>query len=47
MIFKGFVPGLIGTVNGSIQFACYNFLKDYRCASLGLPLDHKLVIAII
>jgi len=41
-LYRGFLPGLLGTVNGSIQFACYNFMKDYRCASLGLGFNDKL-----
>ncbi|KAI6205316.1 Mitochondrial folate transporter/carrier [Aphelenchoides besseyi] len=41
-LYKGFLPGLVGTINGSIQFAIYNFLKDRRCASLGLAADAKL-----
>jgi len=41
-LYKGFVPGLVGCGNGSIQFACYNFLKDYRRASLGLKFNDRL-----
>ncbi|KAI6191762.1 hypothetical protein M3Y97_00263000 [Aphelenchoides bicaudatus] len=40
--YRGFTPGLFGNVNGSLQFALYNFLKDWRCSSKKLPLDHKL-----
>ncbi|CAD5229240.1 unnamed protein product [Bursaphelenchus okinawaensis] len=40
--YKGFVPGLIGTVNGSIQFAIYNFLKDQRTQYLNIPNDTQL-----
>ncbi|KAI6183137.1 hypothetical protein M3Y97_00456200 [Aphelenchoides bicaudatus] len=40
--YKGFTPGLFGHVTASLQFAFYNLLKDWRCASRGLSLDHQL-----
>uniref|UniRef100_A0A914NFA1 Mitochondrial carrier protein n=1 Tax=Meloidogyne incognita TaxID=6306 RepID=A0A914NFA1_MELIC len=40
--YKGYIPGLIGTTNGAVQFAIYNRLKDYRCHSLGLAQDSQL-----
>lgn len=41
-LYKGFTPGLIGTLNGSIQFALYNSMKKWRCAYLGLPEESRL-----
>uniref|UniRef100_A0A1I8C175 Mitochondrial folate transporter/carrier n=1 Tax=Meloidogyne hapla TaxID=6305 RepID=A0A1I8C175_MELHA len=40
--YKGYIPGLMGTTNGAVQFAIYNRLKDYRCHSLGLAQDSQL-----
>ncbi|CAD5234527.1 unnamed protein product [Bursaphelenchus xylophilus] len=40
--YKGFVPGLLGTVNGSIQFAIYNFLKHQRTSYLQISNDTPL-----
>lgn len=40
--YKGYVPGLLGTMNGAIQFAIYNWFKDTRCHQLGLAQDTQL-----
>uniref|UniRef100_A0AC34RLF7 Mitochondrial folate transporter/carrier n=1 Tax=Panagrolaimus sp. JU765 TaxID=591449 RepID=A0AC34RLF7_9BILA len=40
--YKGYLPSLFGAVHGSIQFAVYNHLKDYRCRILNIPKDSKL-----
>jgi hypothetical protein len=40
---QGYVPGLIGTLNGAVQFAIYNWLKDWRCQKLGIARDSQLV----
>uniref|UniRef100_A0A7E4VTS8 ADP,ATP carrier protein n=1 Tax=Panagrellus redivivus TaxID=6233 RepID=A0A7E4VTS8_PANRE len=40
--YKGFVPGLWGTLNGSIQFAIYNHLKAWRCRQLDVESDAGL-----
>ncbi|CAG9539812.1 unnamed protein product [Cercopithifilaria johnstoni] len=41
-LYKGFTPGLIGTLHGAIQFMLYNRFKDNRLKHLGLPADHTL-----
>uniref|UniRef100_A0A914C3P2 Mitochondrial folate transporter/carrier n=1 Tax=Acrobeloides nanus TaxID=290746 RepID=A0A914C3P2_9BILA len=41
-LYKGFIPGLVGTVNGAIQFAIYNYLKDWRCRLKNIPQDSPL-----
>lgn len=41
--YRGYVPGLLGTVNGSFQFAIYNYLKDWRCKHLKMAQDSQLV----
>jgi solute carrier family 25 folate transporter 32 len=40
--YRGFVPALFGTLNGAIQFAIYNYLKDWRYRSNGLSHDTPL-----
>uniref|UniRef100_A0A7E4VWB1 Mitochondrial folate transporter/carrier n=1 Tax=Panagrellus redivivus TaxID=6233 RepID=A0A7E4VWB1_PANRE len=40
--YKGFVPGLWGSLYNSIQFAIYNHLKAWRCRQLGVENDTKL-----
>ncbi|KAL3091203.1 hypothetical protein niasHS_004137 [Heterodera schachtii] len=40
--YKGYVPGLFGTINGAVQFALYNWLKDWRCRARGIPRDSQL-----
>lgn len=42
-LYKGLVPGLLGTVNGAVQFALYNFLKHERNALAGDSFDAPLV----
>ncbi|CAI5452068.1 unnamed protein product [Caenorhabditis angaria] len=41
-LYRGFVPGIIGTTHGSIQFAAYNWMKDKRCQMLEKPKDSYL-----
>uniref|UniRef100_A0A183EZR5 Solute carrier family 25 member 43 n=1 Tax=Gongylonema pulchrum TaxID=637853 RepID=A0A183EZR5_9BILA len=41
-LYKGFTPGVIGTVHGAIQFMLYNRFKDDRLRRLGLSPDHIL-----
>ncbi|KAI1724108.1 mitochondrial carrier protein [Ditylenchus destructor] len=40
--YRGFIPGLLGTTNGAIQFALYNYMKDLRCSYLRIPTDSPL-----
>ncbi|KAI3420792.1 hypothetical protein GPALN_014413 [Globodera pallida] len=40
--YRGFLPGLFGTLNGAVQFAIYNWLKDWRCQARGIPRDSQL-----
>uniref|UniRef100_A0A915E086 Mitochondrial folate transporter/carrier n=1 Tax=Ditylenchus dipsaci TaxID=166011 RepID=A0A915E086_9BILA len=40
--YRGFIPGLMGTTNGAIQFAIYNQMKDVRCKYLNLEQDSEL-----
>ncbi|KAI1712153.1 mitochondrial carrier protein domain-containing protein [Ditylenchus destructor] len=40
--YRGFIPGLLGTTNGAIQFALYNYMKDWRCSYLRIPTDSPL-----
>ncbi|KHJ79878.1 hypothetical protein OESDEN_20460 [Oesophagostomum dentatum] len=35
-LYRGFVPGLIGTAHGALQFMIYNRMKVWRCQRLGL-----------
>ncbi|VDN00884.1 unnamed protein product [Thelazia callipaeda] len=41
-LYKGFVPGVIGTLHGAIQFMLYNRFKDDRLKRLDLPSNHIL-----
>ncbi|VDK73480.1 unnamed protein product [Litomosoides sigmodontis] len=41
-LYRGFTPGIIGTVHGAIQFMLYNRFKDDRLKHLGLPDNHIL-----
>uniref|UniRef100_A0A914QUY4 Uncharacterized protein n=1 Tax=Panagrolaimus davidi TaxID=227884 RepID=A0A914QUY4_9BILA len=41
--YRGFVPALFGTLNGAIQFAIYNYLKDWRYRTKKIPRDTPLV----
>ncbi|CAB3403994.1 unnamed protein product [Caenorhabditis bovis] len=41
-LYRGFVPGIIGTTHGAIQFAIYNWMKDKRCEMRGIPKDSFL-----
>lgn len=47
LIFQGFLPGVIGTIHGALQFMLYNRFKDDRLRRLGLPPDQILVPLII
>lgn len=38
-LYKGFLPGTIGTAHGALQFMLYNLFKERRFRSLGLPPD--------
>uniref|UniRef100_A0AC34FUU0 Mitochondrial folate transporter/carrier n=1 Tax=Panagrolaimus sp. ES5 TaxID=591445 RepID=A0AC34FUU0_9BILA len=40
--YRGFVPALFGTLNGAIQFAIYNYLKDWRYKTQNLSRDTPL-----
>ncbi|KAK6751683.1 hypothetical protein RB195_003228 [Necator americanus] len=35
-LYRGFVPGLIGTTHGALQFMIYNRMKVWRCHQLDL-----------
>ncbi|VDK56114.1 unnamed protein product [Anisakis simplex] len=41
-LYKGFVPGLLGTGHGALQFMLYNYLKDSHYRKLGVTSDYKL-----
>ncbi|VDK88747.1 unnamed protein product [Onchocerca ochengi] len=41
-LYRGFAPGVIGTIHGAIQFMLYNRFKDDRLKRLGLPANHIL-----
>ncbi|VDP18166.1 unnamed protein product [Onchocerca flexuosa] len=41
-LYRGFTPGVIGTIHGAIQFMLYNRFKDERLKRLGLPANHIL-----
>ncbi|VDM41589.1 unnamed protein product [Toxocara canis] len=41
-LYKGFVPGLLGTVHGALQFMLYNYFKDTHYRRLGVSSDYKL-----
>uniref|UniRef100_A0A0N4ZQM4 Mitochondrial folate transporter/carrier n=1 Tax=Parastrongyloides trichosuri TaxID=131310 RepID=A0A0N4ZQM4_PARTI len=52
-LYKGFVPGMFGTLHGSIQWMVYNFLKIKRCHYLGVAenthlntFDYLLILTI-
>uniref|UniRef100_A0A0K0E0C5 Mitochondrial carrier protein n=1 Tax=Strongyloides stercoralis TaxID=6248 RepID=A0A0K0E0C5_STRER len=40
--YKGFVPGMFGTLHGSIQWMVYNFMKGKRCHYLGIDSNSQL-----
>ncbi|EYC11382.1 hypothetical protein Y032_0050g1888 [Ancylostoma ceylanicum] len=41
-LYRGYVPGLIGTTHGALQFMIYNRMKVWRCHRLGLAEDAHL-----
>ncbi|PIO69034.1 hypothetical protein TELCIR_09160 [Teladorsagia circumcincta] len=41
-LYRGFVPGLFGTVHGALQFMIYNRMKAWRCERDGLVKDAPL-----
>uniref|UniRef100_A0A1I8EN05 Mitochondrial carrier protein n=1 Tax=Wuchereria bancrofti TaxID=6293 RepID=A0A1I8EN05_WUCBA len=41
-LYRGFTPGVVGTIHGAIQFMLYNRFKDNRLKRLGLPANHIL-----
>ncbi|EFO23884.1 hypothetical protein LOAG_04603 [Loa loa] len=41
-LYRGFTPGVIGTIHGAIQFMLYNRFKDDQLKRLGLPANHIL-----
>ncbi|KAM3727541.1 Mitochondrial folate transporter/carrier [Dirofilaria immitis] len=41
-LYRGFTPGVIGTIHGAIQFMLYNRFKDDRLKRLELPANHIL-----
>ncbi|CAJ0954970.1 unnamed protein product, partial [Mesorhabditis belari] len=44
-LYRGFLPGLFGTTHGAVQFMIYDWLKDWRCAQLGIGKNSKLGVA--
>ncbi|KAM3727542.1 Mitochondrial folate transporter/carrier [Dirofilaria immitis] len=42
-LYRGFTPGVIGTIHGAIQFMLYNRFKDDRLKRLELPANHILL----
>uniref|UniRef100_A0A1I7WU36 Mitochondrial carrier protein n=1 Tax=Heterorhabditis bacteriophora TaxID=37862 RepID=A0A1I7WU36_HETBA len=46
-LYRGFIPGLIGTSHGALQFMVYNKMKDIKYTARGLAkesqLDHNVV----
>uniref|UniRef100_A0A0R3RSG1 Mitochondrial folate transporter/carrier n=1 Tax=Elaeophora elaphi TaxID=1147741 RepID=A0A0R3RSG1_9BILA len=41
-LYRGFTPGVIGTIHGAVQFMLYNHFKDDRLKRLELPANHTL-----
>uniref|UniRef100_A0A7I4YR34 Mitochondrial folate transporter/carrier n=1 Tax=Haemonchus contortus TaxID=6289 RepID=A0A7I4YR34_HAECO len=41
-LYRGFVPGLFGTVHGALQFMIYNRMKAWRCERNGWVRDAQL-----
>nr|CTP80736.1 Bm4726 [Brugia malayi] len=41
-LYRGFTPGVVGTIHGAIQFMLYNRFKDNRLKRLDLPANHIL-----
>uniref|UniRef100_A0A0N5BL51 Mitochondrial folate transporter/carrier n=1 Tax=Strongyloides papillosus TaxID=174720 RepID=A0A0N5BL51_STREA len=41
-LYSGFVPGMFGTLHGSIQWMVYNFLKTKRCHYLEIDTNSQL-----
>uniref|UniRef100_F1KX66 Folate transporter/carrier n=1 Tax=Ascaris suum TaxID=6253 RepID=F1KX66_ASCSU len=41
-LYKGFVPGLFGTIHGALQFMLYNYFKDTHFRRLGVTSEYQL-----
>ncbi|KAK5973824.1 HnRNP-L/PTB/hephaestus splicing factor family protein [Trichostrongylus colubriformis] len=41
-LYRGFIPGLFGTIHGALQFMIYNRMKAWRCERDGLAKDAAL-----
>ncbi|KIH59813.1 hypothetical protein ANCDUO_09941 [Ancylostoma duodenale] len=42
-LYRGFLPGLVGTTQQSLYLTIYTRLKAWRCQRCGLPRDSQLV----
>uniref|UniRef100_A0A0N5B180 Mitochondrial folate transporter/carrier n=1 Tax=Syphacia muris TaxID=451379 RepID=A0A0N5B180_9BILA len=41
-LYNGFIPGLLGTTHGAVQFMLYNYMKEKKFKRLRVPMDQKL-----